>query len=80
MEIMPDEYLNLTFLNSIYLVYAIQNRKMGGWRRGNKAVEYSDGIPYLNMALAYVREREETEAELLEKYMELYEGWQVDLF
>ena len=79
MEIMPDEYLNLTFLNSIYLVYAIQNRKMGGWRRGNKAVEYSDGIPYLNMALAYVREREETEAELLEKYMELYEGWQVDL-
>lgn len=79
MEIYPNEYLNLTFLNSIYLTYAIQNGKMGGWKRGNVMVSYADSIPYLNKALEYIRKREKQEAEMLKMYMELYEGWQVDL-
>lgn len=79
MEIYPNEYLNLTFLNSIYLTYAIQNGKMGGWKRGNTEVSYADSIPYLNKALEYIRKREEQETEMLKPYMELYDGWQVDL-
>lgn len=79
LEIMEDEYLNLTFLNSVYLLYAIQNRKIGGWKRGYTTMDYASSIPYLNKALEYIREREKSEAEMLGKYMELYDGWQVDL-
>ena len=79
MEIFQSEYLNLTFLNSVYLKYAIQNKKMGGWKRAGESVEYADSIRYLNAALDYIREREIEEAEMLEKYMELYPEWQVDL-
>lgn len=79
MEIFQFEYLNLTFLNSVYLKYAIQNRKMGGWSRGGETVEYADSIRYLNAALEYIRNRETEEAEMLGKYMELYQDWQVDV-
>lgn len=79
MEVFSDEYLNLTFLNSVYLLYAIQNRNIGGWVRGGQVVSYADSIPYLNKALEYIREREKDEAELLEQYMDLYDDWQVDL-
>lgn len=79
MEIRANEYLNLTFLNSIYLVYAIRNRKIGGWRRGNVSVDYANSIPYLKKALDYIRERESAEADMLSKYMDLYDGWQVDV-
>ena len=79
MEIRPNEYLNLTFLNSVYLIYAIQNRKIGGWKRGNVSVDYANSIPYLNKALDYIRKREETEEKMLSKYMILYDGWQVDV-
>lgn len=79
MEIRPGEYLNLTFLNSVYLVYAIQNHKIGGWRRGGMTVDYANSIPYLNKALEYIRKREKEEAVMLGRYMELYEGWQVDV-
>ena len=79
MEIRPGEYLNLTFLNSVYLVYAIQNHKIGGWRRGGMTVDYANSIPYLNKALEYIRKREKEEAVMIGRYMELYEGWQVDV-
>lgn len=79
MEIFESEYLNLTYLNSVYLTYAIQNRKIGGWRRAGAVVDYADSLPYLHTALEYLRKREKEEAAMLEKYMTLYDGWQVDL-
>lgn len=79
MEIEEGEYLNLTYLNSVYVLYAIQNRKIGGWTVGRQRMDYANSIQYLNIALEYLRKREEKEAELLEKYMELYPDWQVDL-
>ena len=79
MEIFEGEYLNLTYLNSVYLAYAIQNRKIGGWKRAGTVVDYADSLPYLHTALEYLRKREKEEAAMLEKYMALYEGWQVDL-
>lgn len=42
-------------------------------------MDYADSIEYLNKALQYIRQREEREAELLERYMDLYPDWQVDL-
>lgn len=79
MEIFNDEYLNLTYLNSVYVLYAIQNRKIGGWKSGSVYFDYASSIPYLNTALVFLREREKEEAAMLEKYMELYPDWQVDL-
>ena len=42
-------------------------------------VDYANSIPYLNKALEYIRKREKEEAVMLGRYMELYEGWQVDV-
>ena len=71
--------LNLTYLNSIYVLYAIKNRKVGGWTVGGKRIDYANSIEYLNIALEFLRERERKEAEMLTKYMDLYPEWQVDL-
>lgn len=79
MEIEEGEYLNLTYLNSVYVLYAIQNRKIGGWHVGRKCIDYANSIQYLNIALEYLRKREQEEERLLKKYIELYPDWQVDL-
>lgn len=79
MEIKEGEYLNLTYLNSVYVLYAIQNRKVGGWVIGGKTMDYVNSIQYLNIALEYLRKREEEEEKILEKYMDLHPEWQVDL-
>lgn len=46
---------------------------------GGMTVDYANSIPYLNKALEYIRKREKEEAVMLGRYMELYEGWQVDV-
>ena len=79
MEIKSKEYINLTYLNSIYLLYVLQNRNIGDWRSGRATVDFANALPYLNKALEYLRKREEKEAEMLEKYMDLYDGWQMDV-
>lgn len=79
MEICKNEYLNLTFLNTVWVTYAITNRKMGSWEIGRTTVDYAASISYLNKALEYLKEREKEESALLSRYMELYPDWQVDL-
>ena len=79
MQIYEDEVLNLTFLNSVYIRYAITNNKVKGWRIGGSTVDFAYAIRYLNTALKYLDKREMTEAEMLKPYMELYDDWQVDL-
>ena len=79
MEIEEGEYLNLTYLNSVYVLYAIQNRKIGGWAISGKTMDYANSIQYLNIVLEYLRKRETEEEKMLEKYMDLYPEWQVDL-
>ena len=75
----PDECINLTFLNSVWVKYAIQNRQVGQWRVGSKVLDYATSIKYLNRVLEYLNKREETEAALISKYMELPNEWQVVL-
>ena len=79
LQIEEGEYLNLTYLNSVWVQYAIQNRKVGGWKIANATMNYAQSLPYLKIALDYLREREEKEAEMLNRCMDLYPDWQVDL-
>ena len=62
-EVETDEFINLTYMNSVWLNYALSNRNLGGWRVGGTSVNYEYALRYLGKALAHVREREETEAE-----------------
>ena len=78
-ELKPYEFINLTFLNSVWVKYAIQNKKVGRLVIGGIVVSYAYAMRYLNKALEYLREREKTEAALLSKYMELPEEWEVYL-
>lgn len=79
MEIRKDEYLNLTYLNSVWVKYAIANRKVGTWCIGREVVDYAKSIQYLNKALEYLLEREKEEEQLIRKYMDLPDEWQVIL-
>ena len=80
MEVYKGEFLNLTYLDSVRLRYAIANRKVTAWRIGRCDVDYAAALRYLNKALEYFDEREKKEKEMLLKYMDkLPENWQVDL-
>lgn len=82
-EIYPDEVINLTYMNSIWLEYAINNRNLGGWVVGGQPVDYAYGIRYLNIALEYVRRREAEDALLLNEadpsFISTHPDWPVQL-
>lgn len=65
-ELYTDEYINLTFMNSIWLTWVITQKKLGGWCIGGKTVDYAYAIRYLNKALEYVRNRENEEKALID--------------
>ena len=80
LEVFENELLNLTYLDSVRIRYAITNRKLGDWKIGGHYVDYAKGIKYLNVALSYVLQREEKEKEMLLAYTaELPDSWQVTL-
>lgn len=77
-ELYSDEYINLTFLNTVYMRYIIVNRKMP-----NKFISgrtnFSSFLPYLNKSMEFLKERELKEEELISKYTELDVNWQIAL-
>lgn len=77
-ELYRDEYINLTFLNTILLTYIITNRKMPH-AYFHSRVNFSYILPYLNTAIAFLKEREEKEAGLISKFVSLKENWQMKL-
>lgn len=77
-ELYRDEYINLTFLNTILLTYIITNRKMPH-AYFHSRVNFSYILPYLNTAIAFLKEREEKEAALISKFVSLKENWQMKL-
>lgn len=80
MEVFENEFLNLTYLDSVRIRYAITNRKLGGWKIGRREVDYAKAIKYLNVALSYVLEKEEEEKNMLLEHMDvLPENWQITL-
>ena len=82
-EVYRDEFINLAFMNSEWLLYAINNRNLGGWVIGGQRVDYAYGIKYLNVALQNVRQREAAERDIIEAKMpgftSEHPGWMVKL-
>lgn len=60
-ELMDNEFINLTYMNSVWLEWVITNNKLGGWTIGGKAVDYAYAIRYLKTAMDHIRKREEQE-------------------
>lgn len=76
------EYINLTYMCSPWLLYIISSKKLGGWQIGGKEVSFAHAIRYLNKALEYVKDREETEHELISEHfsgLRSIPEWQVEL-
>jgi Chromosome segregation ATPases len=65
-EINSDEYINLTYMNSVWLEWVITNKELGGWKSGGLAVNYAYAIRYLKTAMDFVREREREEKYLID--------------
>lgn len=71
-QVRSGEFINLTYMNSSWLLYAINSKKLGGWLIGHEEVNYAYAIRYLNKALEFVRKREEEEKDLItEHYLKL---------
>jgi len=62
-EVNTDEFINLTYMNSVWLNYVLSCRDLSGWRVGGTAVNYEYALRYLRKALSHIREREEAEKE-----------------
>ena len=61
-ELYDREFINPTYLNTVWLEWCINNQKLGNWVIGGQAVDYAYGIRYLKTALDHVRSREADEA------------------
>ena len=80
-----SEFLNLTFMNSLWLEYYIMTKKIGNFGRKQDqfgrftTLDYAYLIPYFKQALEYLRNREKEEADLIKPYVNLddYDEWQV---
>lgn len=60
-EVYLDELIDLTYMNSVWLKWVINNKTLGGWRVGGRQVNYAYAIRYLNTALEYIQLRETNE-------------------
>ena len=65
-QVYPEEFINLTYMNSTWLEYILTTQKTGKIRIGGVTVDFAHLIPYLKRALEYVRAREAKEREVLE--------------
>ena len=65
-EVYDKEIINLTYMNSVWLEWVINNKKLGGWSVGGKAVDYAYAIRYLKTAMDFIRTREVEEKALID--------------
>jgi len=77
-ELYSDEYINLTFLNTVYMRYIIVNRKMPNKYVSGKT-NFSSFLPYMNKAMEFLKERESEEEQLISQHTNLSENWQIAL-
>jgi len=66
-ELYEDEYINLAFMNSVWLTWAINTKNLGNWHVKGTPIIYAHAIRYLNTALDYIRKREEAEKAVIDK-------------
>lgn len=76
-----DEFINLTFMNSVWLKYTIINQKIGLFV-DNNMLSYAQLVKYLKIALDFVVKREESEFTLISEYftgLSEVSDWQIIL-
>lgn len=56
----PDEFINLTFMNSVWLKYILTNHKADNMVIAGAHVDFAHVIPYINTAIGFVEKREHT--------------------
>ena len=82
-EIQQDEFINLTFMNSVWLKYYIDTKKIGEFGRSvdyrgiSNSLSYSYLIKYFKIAYDHIIHRENVEANWISKYVDLdnYSNW-----
>jgi len=65
-ELYESEYVNLTYMNSVWLSWVVNNKKLGDWRVGGESVDYAYAIRYLNTAMDFIRKREAAEKDIID--------------
>ena len=66
-QVYKEEFINLTFMNSVWLKYVLTNNKTGHVKIGGQIVDFAYLIPYINSALEHCRKREQiTETQIYE--------------
>lgn len=67
-RVYTEEFIDLTYLNTVWLKYVITTRNLGNHSRDDKRVNYAHMIKFLNIALQHVTLREQEERNLIIKY------------
>lgn len=67
LEVYEEEYLPLTFLCSSWIDEVIQNGSIGNLRLPGVTPSFADMLPYLHKMLEYLKDRKETEKDMLIK-------------
>ncbi len=82
-KIKEDEFINMTFLNSEWLHYAILNKKLGHFTIYGSTVSYAHAVRYLKLAYEHLKRRETEEAALISEHLpdliEEFPVWMVSL-
>lgn len=76
-EVYSDEYINITYMNSVWLKYYVQTKKLGDYSR-----DYARMLPHFKKALEIIINRETEEMALIQKYYkdaDKINDWQVKL-
>lgn len=76
-QLYPEEYVNLTFLNTDLIRYVLTNGELGAQFCSRN---FSSLIPYLNHAMQFLKEREKHERLMIGQYVtELPADWRMRL-
>lgn len=68
-QVYRDEFINLTFLNSEWLRYAILNKKIGSLTINGRSVSYAHAVHYLKVILEQLEKRETEENTLISAHI-----------
>lgn len=80
MMIYKEEFINLTYLNSLIIKYFIDTKRIGNFHIESASFDYAHMIKYLKQAKLYLEDKEEKEANIFEnnlKYpIKSIDNWQ----
>lgn len=80
-RLFDGEFIDLTYLNSVWLKYVITTRRLG-YSESKAEGNFANMIRYLNIALQFIIKREIKEAELIKKFypdLDSISEWQIKL-